>query len=171
MCDCEEVWVGITGYEGLYQISSKGRVRSLDHDTTHRNHPMRKKGRVLQIRRDGKGYHQYRLYRNGESNYPKVHRMVATHFTHNPDNLPQINHIDEDKENNCVCNLEWCTNLYNARYSFAKSYIFTSPLGCRMEIHNLSQFCKENGLVSSLMHKVYKGKRVHHKGWKIWEES
>lgn len=160
-----EIWKDVSGYEGLYQVSNKGRVRSLDHTTTHRGFDHKKRGKILSVRKDGKGYHQYRLYKNGKSWYPKAHRLVAEHFIDNPNNFPQINHIDEDKDNNSVNNLEWCTGTYNMQQFFAKRYQLRSPEGQLITINNLSEFCRDYGLTAPNLHKTLKGTRQHHKGW------
>lgn len=167
-----EEWVPVADYEGKYEVSSAGRVRSLDRVCQRDYHgDVLRKGRVLSVRVDGKGYHQARLYSgNRESTYPKVHRLVAKAFIPNPDNLPQVNHIDEVKLHNCVENLEWCTGHHNMEHSFAKHYVLESPSGEKVEVFNLLKFCRENGLTNANMNKVVRGKRVHHKGWKRWEK-
>jgi len=160
-----EVWKDIIGYEGLYQISNKGRVRSLDHIAIHRGYPYKKRGKVLSVRRNTKGYHQYRLYKNGISWYPKVYRLVAEHFLDNPNNLPQVHHLDEDKDNNSVENLEWCTGVYNIQQSIPKQYQLKSPEGTLITVRNLAAFCREVGLTAANLHKTMAGVRTHHKGW------
>lgn len=104
-----EVFLDIKGYEGLYQVSNYGRVRSLNYKRTG-------EVRVLKAAKDKAGYLQIGLCKNGKQNWRKVHRFVAEAFIPNPDNLPEVNHIDEDKSNNCVWNLEWCTRKYNVNY-------------------------------------------------------
>ena len=110
----EEIWKDIKGYEGKYQVSSFGRVRSLDHIARrerdgHRN-DIPVKGRLLEPRTKRKGYQQVRLSHKDF----QVHRLVAEAFIPNPQNLPQVNHIDEDKTNNRADNLEWCNNKQNS---------------------------------------------------------
>ena len=105
----EEVWKDIEGYEGLYQISDCGRVRSLNYHSTG-------KPGYLKPRKSRKGYLRVVLCKNGDEKSFTVHRLVANAFLPNPGNLPQINHKDEIKTNNCVSNLEWCTNQYNQNY-------------------------------------------------------
>ena len=100
----EEIWKEIQGFEGEYAISNKGNVKNL------------KSGRILGGRYDSMGYKFVNL--KGK-NY-MVHRLVALAFIPNPNNLPQVNHIDERKDNNDVSNLEWCTALYNINYSSHK---------------------------------------------------
>lgn len=101
-----EIWEDIEGYEGIYQISNQGRVRSLKYG----------KVKVLRPRKNNDGYLQVNLYKNGEVKNYRINRLVATAFLPNPQNLPEVNHIDEDKENNCVGNLEWCDRRYNINY-------------------------------------------------------
>ena len=118
----EEVWKDIEGFDGRYQVSNLGRVRSLD----WHGH----KGRMLKLKIN-KMWGYYRLNLAHPDGYIKsvsVHRLVAMAFIPNPDNLPEVNHKDENKLNNVVCfnpdgsidtertNLEWCTGLYNLRY-------------------------------------------------------
>lgn len=102
----EEIWKEIKGYEGLYAVSSKGRVMNL------------KTGKMLKNMIEPHGYAFVDLYKgDGTSKKIKIHRLVATAFIPNPLNLPQINHIDECKTNNNVSNLGWCTASENVRHS------------------------------------------------------
>ena len=102
----EEKWKDVKDYEGHYQVSDKGRVKSLKQG----------KERILKPERNKFGYLDIGLRKNGEHKKFKVHRLVAIAFIPNPDNLPQINHKDENKENNKVENLEWCDVKYNNIY-------------------------------------------------------
>lgn len=105
-----EEWKDIDGYEGLYQISNYGRLRSFVDKNGHKRIIIRK------FQKNTKGYLQTRIYKNGKGKTVKIHRLVAEAFIPNPDNLPQVNHKDEDKTNNCVWNLEWCDAKYNINY-------------------------------------------------------
>lgn len=112
-----EIWKEIEGFEGLYSVSNCGRVKSLTHTTIDKiGRPHTYKGRILSQGKDKDGYCFITLFRHGESVGYKVHRLVAFAFIPKPDNCDQINHIDEDKSNNHVENLEWCNNSYNIRY-------------------------------------------------------
>ena len=105
----KEIYRDIKGYEGLYQVSNLGNVKSLNYNNTN-------KEKVLQLCAHEKGYLYVGLYKNGKRKSYIVHRLVAETFLNNPDNLPEINHKDENKTNNCVDNLEWCTTKYNINY-------------------------------------------------------
>lgn len=111
-----EIWRDIKGYEGLYQVSNEGRVKSLERKTQHRGRLITIKERFLKQSPDTKGYLMAHLYKNGIDNTLKVHRLVAEAFIDNPDNLPQVNHKNEDKTLNSVENLEWCDTKYNINY-------------------------------------------------------
>ena len=104
-----EFWKDIEGYEGLYQISSFGRVKSLSNDKARKE-----KIKIPESTRGG--YKLVNLWKNGEQKGFLVHRLVASAFLPNPNNYPCINHKDENKSNNCLENLEWCTVKYNINY-------------------------------------------------------
>lgn len=111
-----EIWKSILGYEGLYEVSNLGRVRSLDRRVSYTNGQVHiHKGRILKPGVSN-GYMQVHLCNNGSMKQPLVHRLVAEAFIPNPDNLPQVNHKDENPSNNNVDNLEWCTSEYNINY-------------------------------------------------------
>lgn len=105
-----EIWKDIEGYEGLYQVSNKGRIKSLNYRRTG------KEG-MLKGKPDKNGYLIVFLYKKGEKPKPfLIHRLVAKGFIPNVNDLPEVNHIDENKENNHVENLEWCDRKYNMNY-------------------------------------------------------
>lgn len=113
----EEIWKDIEGYEGYYQVSNLGRVRSLDRYITGNNGAIYlRQGQIKEIKPHHSGYLFVSLMKNRKRKIMAVHRLVAEAFIPNPDNLPQINHKDEDKTNNRVENLEWCTGKYNCNY-------------------------------------------------------
>lgn len=114
----EELWKYITGYEGLYQVSNMGRVRSFDRWVIGKSNSKRLiKGKILKPIKGSKGYLHVQLCKKGKINCYLVHRLVAQAFIDNSDNLPQVNHRDECKTNNVVENLEWCTASYNMNYN------------------------------------------------------
>lgn len=111
-----EEWREIEGYEGLYQVSNLGRVKSLfrvvmrsDGKPNTVNEKILKNGMT-------KGYCAVVLCKDRKKKMYKVHRLVAMAFLSNPHNLPEVNHKDENKKNNHVDNLEWCTPKYNTNY-------------------------------------------------------
>lgn len=113
----EEIWKPIKGYEGLYEVSNMGRVRSLDRFVRTRNNKLRlSKGKMLSFGDNGHGYKIVNLSKNNNPALKYVHRLVASAFVENLLDLPEVNHKDENLENNCVDNLEWCTAKYNANY-------------------------------------------------------
>lgn len=99
------------GYEGLYAATSCGKVWSY------------RAKKFLKPFDDGHGYLCVNLFKDGKRKHYKIHRLVAETYLPNPNNLPQVNHIDENKSNNALLNLEWCTAAYNINYSKAKKVI------------------------------------------------
>lgn len=118
----KEIWKPIEGYGGLYEVSNLGRVRSLDRVIyrTYKGHPywpMTLKGRILRSGTDRGGYSFVILQNHGKKRCRLVHRLVADAFMDNIENKPQINHIDGNKKNNAVRNLEFCTQHENMQHS------------------------------------------------------
>ena len=109
--DMREIWKDVQNYEGLYQVSNLGRVKSLPRNGTVLNE------RILKPSADRYGYKQVILSKNNNHKPFKVHRLVANSFLLNKNNFPCINHKDENKENNKVDNLEWCSYSYNNAYN------------------------------------------------------
>lgn len=108
-----EVWKDVVGYEGRYQVSNQGRVKSLDSvDSIGRA----KTGKVISVKRNNRGYVQVHLHRDGKCAMKLMHRIVAEAFIDNPNGYDQVNHINENKADNQVENLEWCTNMYNRHH-------------------------------------------------------
>ena len=105
-----EIWKDIPGYEGLYQVSNYGNVKSLNYRGTKGKH------KCLKQNTDKYGYKVVILANHGKYKSYKVHRLVASAFIENPNNYPQVNHLDENPANNNYLNLEWCTAKYNINY-------------------------------------------------------
>lgn len=113
----KEVWKNIHGYEGQYQVSNLGRVKSLDRIDAR---GWKRKGKIIKATANQDGYLVVGLTKNNFHKKFFVHRLVAKEFIPNPNNHPIINHKDEDKSNNNLENLEWCDYKYNSNYGNAK---------------------------------------------------
>ena len=147
-----EEWRSVPGYEGLYEVSNTGRVRSLDkYDSMNRF----LRGRILRLFTDGLGYLRAQLYSNSKRKSFLVHRLVAQAFIPNPDNLPQVNHRDENPSNDNVDNLEWCDGKYNVNY------------GTRID--RIRDIRLKNGTYTGLSKEEYRKKRYQEKKDKINE--
>ena len=138
-----EEWRSIPGYEGLYEVSSYGRVKSLEISYVRKDGRMYHKPEIiLSPKNNGKGYFTICLYKNKTHKYYLIHRLVAQIFIPNPDNLPEVNHRDEDKTNNRVDNLEFCDHKYNVNYKGV--------------LKRRSQRMKENGIYEKIALKIRK---------------
>ena len=129
----EEIWCPVKNYENLYEVSDQGRVKSVGYG----------KDRILSPGRDKGGYLLVGLYKNGERKWYLVHRLVAQTFSPNPDNLPEVNHIDEVKTHNSVMNLEWCNGKYNQNYGTRNQRISEKLSKPVLQYEKSGEFVKE----------------------------
>lgn len=155
----KEIWKTIDEFQD-YEISSHGRVYS-----HHRN-------KLKKLVPDKDGYNTAILHDKRRFKNCKVHRLVAQAFIPNPNNLPQVNHKDEIKDNNYVDNLEWCTNKYNLNYSDTAKSKRTlvgkyNSNGDLIKAYNSMTAVNEDGYDQAHVSKVCNGIRPHHKGY-IW---
>ena len=177
-----ELWKDIKGFEGLYQVSTWARVRSLDRWVVYKNGRKRfLKGKILKYSYSKSGYIQYSLYKSNKMFTFKLHRLVAEAFIHNTDILPEVNHKDEDKTNNYPFNLEYCTRKYNHNYGTRNKRAGESNKNgkCSKKVYqydlnyNLLKVwlsvneCGRNGFDFSHISKCCLGKQKTHKGY-IW---
>lgn len=180
-----EEWRDIPGYEGSYQVSNEGNLKSLANDKS-------RKEKLLKPVADGGGYLLVRLYKDGNGKTKRVHRLVAEAFLPNPNGYPQVNHKDECKVNNTVCvnedgsvdleksNLEWSTNEYNHNYGthnerIAKALtngkcskqVFQYTLeGTLVKIWASTMECGRNGFRQSNVAACCRGKLNKYKGYR-----
>lgn len=164
----KEYWKPVVGYEGLYEVSNWGRVKSIRFG----------KERIMKFYINGNGYSQVTLIKNNIKKTYLVHRLVAEAFIDNTDNLPQVNHKDENKLNNNVENLEWCDAKYNMKYGTAntrRSKAKSKPVlqytldGIFVrEWESTIQAEREGGFSSGNICMCCKGERKYHKGC-IWK--
>lgn len=113
-----EIWKDVVGYEGNYKVSNFGRVKALKRYYTNSNQQTTEK--IMKAFSNGRGYFSVGLSKKKKIKKFYIHRIVALAFIPNPFSLPHINHRDENKINNCVENLEWCTPTYNNKYGTAR---------------------------------------------------
>ncbi len=104
----QEIWKDIKGYEGKYQVSNLGKIKSMIYS----------KPTILKAIVDNHGYLRVTLYKNGKKKAGIIHRLVAQAFMPNPNSFPVINHKNGIKSNNSVANLEWCSQSHNVRESY-----------------------------------------------------
>lgn len=137
-----EHWKEIAGFESQYEVSNKGQVR------------IKKTQRVLCPSLRGRGYEAINLHKDGKQHQKYIHRLVAEAFIDNPDNLPCVNHKDENKTNNQVSNLEWCSYSYNNSFGTRMKRI-----GKKLEGRPLSEQTKRK-MSLARTGKTKKGKQV-----------
>ena len=168
-----EVWRDIQGYKGLYQVSNYGNVRSLYFSKIKLLKPFNIKSYLCVYLYDktNKTEKRKKWY---------IHRLVATTFLQNPNNLPEVNHIDENKNNNCVNNLEWCDKKYNNNYGNRNHYISLNNAnktkvnqyslnGEYIKTYNsIREACKELGIRSSGISNCC-ANRISKSGGYIWK--
>ena len=163
----DEIWKDKKNYEGHYQVSNCGRVKSIKFG----------KERILKPLTNSSGYLCVNLYKNGIIKTYLVHRLVAEVFLPNPNNYKEVNHKDECKTNNVVTNLEWCDRSYNNNYGTARQRMVEkkskSVLQYDLEGNFIKEWqstreCERNGFNHSVICKCCNGKLKTYKGF-IWK--
>lgn len=174
----QEIWLSIPGHVGMYEVSNLGEIRSLNRVVIGKGGSTYIRcGKVLKKILNSNGYYVIGLCINGKSKMCKVHRLVAQVFLPNLNDHPQVNHIDGNKTNNIVSNLEWCTNAENTQHAYNSGLKFGS-VGSKNGNSKLNEIDVEtinirlaNGESARSLAKIY---GVHHsllsliKQRKIW---
>ena len=173
-----EEWRAIKGYEGIYEVSSNGRVRAIERFVSGRRGMVR--GHIVAAQKQKTGYMRICLSKDHKKTYFSVHRLVAEAFVSNPNNYPCVNHLDEDRANNKSSNLQWCTYAQNNNYGTRCSKI-SETQRCRgksfMKIDNNNNIvaiyrtmaeAQELGFDRSGIWKCLTGKKYTYLGFK-WE--
>ena len=139
----EEIWKDIKGCNGIYQVSSEGRIKSLERDIVDSiGRKYHKKEQILKPVLNTCGYLQVHLYDNKwERKSLKVNRLVTEAFISNPENKSQVNHKDEDKTNNCVDNLEWMTAKENCNFGTRNERV------AKAQSKSVAQYTKDGELI------------------------
>ena len=178
-----EIWKDIPGYEGLYQVSNLGRVKSLGRYVKKRSKLAFQDERMLCSPKDKYGYLIVTLCREGKPKKKKVHRLVAQAFIPNPENKETVNHINGDKNNNTAMNLEWNTSTENLKHAYAvglngRNHFINNKNSKAVaqfdknlnfiKIHPSMQEAGRNGFSVNEICKCCKGKIKTHKGY-IWK--
>jgi len=114
----KEIWKDVKNYEGLYQVSNLGRIKSLERYVNHLNGARIVHEKILKPVIDNTGYYVVSLWKNNKHSRPHIHRLVAQTFIPTIKNKPHINHIDGNKLNNFINNLEWCTPKENVVHAY-----------------------------------------------------
>lgn len=171
----EEIWKALPGVLGV-EVSTFGRVRTIDRVVSGENGTRSLKGRFLKQSNDKNGYLQVSIQVNRKGATKRVHRLIAETFIPNPDNLPQVNHKDCDVKNNRVSNLEWCDNSYNQQYRQKYGISNTETQGSPLFAINLATWetlhfrsqgeaSRELGVYRPNITAVLKGSRKHAGGF------
>lgn len=175
----EEIFRDIPKFEGLYQVSNYGNIKSYTRKRLGRGGSVRIcPGKILRHKIDNRGYHQIDLFDlNGKSHRFLIHRLVAEIFLVNPNNLSQVNHKDNNPSNNCIDNLEWCSNYENnlwkkitspEKEKVAKSVLQYSLDGKLIKEWISAKSAETDGFDHSAISKCCRGKLKSHKGF-IWK--
>jgi hypothetical protein len=179
----QEIWKNIKGFEGLYQISNLGRVKSLKRVVNYckesksrtKKHTVDEK--IKKGTQKGNGYLHLSLYKNNIGYNRYIHRLVAEAFLPNPNNYKTVNHKNLNKKDNRVENLEWCSYLDNNMHA-RENICFKSGKKLKIEatklntnekeiITDLLQWCKENKHDRASIYRVLSGRYSQHHGYKF----
>lgn len=157
----------LIGFEGLYKIDELGNLF-----TFKKGRGTLPEGSKLVQSLNTKGYPQVRIYDSkGKGHTLRVHRLVAQSFIPNPENLPQVDHIDGDKTNNMVSNLRWVTNQTNTEKELAKVYYLLHKDGTGYFIKNFTKWCRQMNFSQASFYRMMNGERKSAHGFKPMEAA
>lgn len=177
----DEIWKDIEGYEGLYQVSNFGRIKSLERYKKNNGGSITLISEIiLKQSKNNRGYCRIHLCKDAHKKAFSVHRLVADAFVHNPNNLTDVNHKDENKENNCADNLEWCDCNYNINYGTHNKRISLTK-GCtvkafdkngqlEMEFHSMCEAERKTGISQQSISRCVNGKYKTAGGY-VWKKA
>lgn len=175
-----EIWKDIVGYEGYYQVSNLGRVKSLDrYSTTKRGVIKNTKGKILSLSLKKEGYLSVMLCVNSDKHRFNAHRLLAITFLPNPLNLPEVNHKNGIKSDNTIENLEWVTKSENSLHAIKNGLIFIGEKSTSSKLtekkvlalrrlyrinpnFNKSEISKKLSVKDSTIHKIIRNQRWKH---------
>ena len=162
------IWLDIKGYEGKYQASNSGFIKSLERwvDSGQGGKPYLIKERILKAVPDKDRYLQVALSKDGKLTTKKVHRLIAECFIDNPENLKEVNHKNKDVTNNGTDNIEWCDRITNVRHQYSSIFRVMNPEGEVLEGYNIKKFALDNGLHPRLLGDLLNNSQKTHRGWK-----
>lgn len=150
MGESEEIWRPIVGYEGLYEVSDCGNVRSVDREIKNKGGlTIHLKGKIIVQKVHKCGYTQVALCKDGKCKFKLVHRLVAEAFIPNPDNLPQVNHINETKTCNRLDNLEWVSAKDNINHGTAIQRMTKKLKGFNPNAKKVNQYDFDGNLIAT----------------------
>lgn len=174
-----EIWKNIIGFEGLYEISNLGKIKSIKRKCPSKNGLRTVPEKIMKTKLDKDGYEVINLAKNGGKIYISIHRLLGIAFIPNPLNLPQINHIDGIKTNNKLENLEWVTEKENIQHAF-KTGLSISVKGEKRafskltdeKVKEIREIYSKGGISLKKLGILYKvapetlNRAIHRKTWK-----
>lgn len=170
------MYKSIKGYDGIYEVSELGKIRSVDRIVECKDGSTRKrKGKELKLQMNNKGYAIVRLNKNGIYKTQSVHRLIAEAFLPNPDNLPQIHHLNHDRKDNRACNLQWVSKAEQRDEHWTKAQSKAKGIRLRVVGHGIDKIYnsaheveRELGVDRNCARKVARGIYKKSKGYRIY---
>lgn len=164
-----EIWKPVKGFEGLYEVSNMGNVRSVDRYVMSGNHCCLLKGKPIKACYNSDGYLIDGLYKNGKRKRYFVHRLVAEAFIPNPKNLPCVDHINTVRDDNSVENLRWCTRKENSNNPLTIEHLIYQKInkpvyyidedGSKISFKSISEAARKIGCSQRFLSKALKKNR------------